>query len=183
MSPWNTTSNPGQVFGDIPHIAGRFYDSRVNTTVGTIALAANTLYGVPFYVPQGNTYTALACEITTTQANSTVRMGIYNDGGGVPSTLVLDAGTVSAITTGGKTISISQYLPAGWYWLAAVSNTIPNVRAIVTTNALPSLGFSSGTDTVFHVGYSGAFTFGALPTPFTTGALMASHAIRLMLGL
>lgn len=181
---WSTVTNPGQIFGDLPHTPGRFYDSRVNTTVGTVAMAANTLYGVPFYVPNGSTYTGLVAEVTTTVAAATIRMGIYQDSQGAPSTLILDAGTVSAVTTGGKTIAISQYLPAGWFWLAAVSNTIPNVRCIATTNALPTLGFSSGTDTSFHVGYSVAFSFAALPNPFTGGgALMASHAPRLMLGL
>jgi hypothetical protein len=53
-----------------------------------------------------------------------VRLGIYNNSAGAPSTVVLDAGTVSA--TAASTfyqITIDQQLDQGWYWLAANTQT------------------------------------------------------------
>jgi len=52
------------------------------------------------------------------------RIGIYEDGGDdhYPSNLVLDAGTVSAESTGIKTISIDLILEPGIYWLGEVHN-------------------------------------------------------------
>lgn len=177
-------TNPlGTTFGDLPHASGRFYDSRIQSAFTTVALSANTLYGVPFYVPNTTTYTAIVVEVTTLAGGKSVRLGIYNDSNGTPGTLVLDAGTVSAATTGGKTITISQQLTTGWYWLAAVSDGTPSLRALSQSNALPSLGFTSGTDVTNHVGWSVSFTFAALPSPFTGGgALLTTAPPRILLG-
>lgn len=180
---WNVPTPTGSVFGDIPHVTGRFYDSRINSTTTTFTTAANTLYAVPFYVPVAVTYTSITIEVTTLAGGKSLRLGIYTDSTGVPNTLVVDAGTVSAATTGAKTITISQALSAGWYWLAMVGDGTPGVRALSQSSALGSMGFTSGTDTTYHVGFSVAFTYAALPTPFTGGGtLMTTAAPRLMLG-
>lgn len=54
-------------------------------------------------------------------AGSVVRVGIWRDSGfGKPGTLVLDAGTVSGTTVATQSITISQALTPGMYWLGAV---------------------------------------------------------------
>lgn len=180
---WSAPTVIGQLFGDVPHVSGRFYDSRMHSTLTTLTTAANTLYAVPFYVPRTVTYTSITIEVTTLASGKSIRMGIYTDSSGVPNTLVLDAGTISTTTTGAKTITISQSLSAGWYWLAGVGDGTPGVRAASQTTALGSMGFTSGTDTTYHVGFSVAFTYAALPTPFTGGGtLMTTAAPRFMLG-
>jgi len=158
------------------HVAGRFYTNFVETQTGTQAVSANTLYGIPFFVPTPTTYTTIAIEVSTAVAGN-CRLGIYNDSAGAPGSLVLDAGTVSTGTTGLKTIAISQLLNPGWYWLAAVFDAAPTVRAASQTNALRMLGHTSGTDTTAHVGVSVAFTYAALPTPFTGGSVLATIAM------
>jgi len=181
---WETRNQLGTVYGDLPHVSGRFYDSRIQSAFTTFTLTVNTLYAVPFYVPVATTYTTLAVEVTTLSVGKSVRLGIYNDSTGVPGSLVLDAGTISTTTTGAKTITISQLLAAGWYWLAAVcDSSVPVLRALSQTNALPAMGYTSGTDTTNHVGFSVAFTFAALPSTFTGGgAVMTTAAPRIMLG-
>ncbi len=182
---WEVAPPLGTITGMLPNATGRFYNSQLLTGTTTFTVTTNILYGVPIYVPTPTTYTSINIEVTTLSVGNLIRLGIYNDGGGVPTTLVLDAGTISTTTTGGKTIAISQALGAGWFWLAAVANSsVPVVRAASQTNALGWLGFTSGTDTTNHVGYSIAFTFGVLSgaNPFGTGALMTTAAPRIMLG-
>lgn len=182
---WDVNPALGSVFGAIPLAAGRFYDSGLQSAYTTLAMAVNTLYAAPFYVPRTTTFTSINIEVTVLALASSMRLGIYTDTSGAPDALVLDAGTVSLTTTGGKTIAISQSLAAGWYWLAGVGNGLATLRAASQTNAMGNqIGFSSGTDTTNHVGWSVAFAFGALPNPFQAGgAVMAGACPRFMLGI
>lgn len=181
---WTIDAPLGVVVGTFPQATGRFYDSGLAASYTTVALSANVLYAVPFLVPKTVTYSALVFEVTTQSAGNNARLGIYSDTNGAPDALVLDGGTVSLTGTGAKTVVISQSLTAGAYWLAYVSNGTPSVRATSATSANPSLGFTSGTDTTVHTGWSVAFAYAALPNPFTGGgALITTAGIRLMAGL
>jgi len=89
---------------------------------GGVSRTANIqrTYYIPFYVPQDRTIDRIACRTSTPfPSATTVRLGIYNNELGKPTTVLLDAGTVSctvALTT--YEITISQKLETGWYWLA-----------------------------------------------------------------
>ena len=155
--PWTTPDPWGTWAANLPHVPGRFYDWEVGGTT-TLTLVANTLYGAPFLVPVGNTYTSINLEVTTLAGGKSIRLGIYTDTNGAPNALVLDAGTISAATTGGKQIVISQVLSPGWYWLAGVSDGTPGVRANAGSGAVSILGFSSGTSTTTSAGVSVSFT-------------------------
>jgi hypothetical protein len=180
---WESDIALGIVSGRLPHATGRFYDSNITSTTTTFVLVANTLYAVPIMIPKTNTYTTESLEVSVLAGGKTMRYGIYTDTNGAPNALVLDSGTTSAGSTGARSITISQQLTAGWYWMAVVCDGTPTVRAL-TTSPLPWLGFSSGTDTTFHAGWSVAFTYAALPNPFTGGgALMTTAAPRLMLAI
>jgi hypothetical protein len=182
--PWTYNYPGGTVVGDIPHTSGRFYDSRISSgAYTTLALVANTLYGVPFEVPKNLTYATINIAVTTLAAASSIRLGIYSDTNGAPDALVVDAGTVSSATTGGKSITINQALTAGWYWLALVSNGTPTVRAInVGSSSYTMLGFTSATDTTTHGAWSVAFTYASLPNPFTGGGALTTSTPRIILG-
>lgn len=174
----NNKNTPG-----IPTVSGRFYSCPFVESLTTFAMSASILYAIPILLTSAETGQTNNIEVTVQSAGNNLRMGIYADSDGVPSSLILDAGTVSLTGTGNKPISISQNLSAGWYWLACVTNGTPTVRALSQSNALPVLGFTSATDTTTHVGWSVAFTYAALPNPFTGGgALMTTAAPRLMLG-
>ena len=167
-----------------PHSGGRFYGNLCETATTTLAIAANILYAMPFFVPTTTTYTAISIEVTTLKAGASIQLGIYRDSGGAPGALVLDAGNVSAAATGLKTIVIAQTLAPGWYWTVALASDTPTVRATNTANCLRMLGGTTGLDTTNHVGWSVAQAYGALPNPFTGGgALLVSHAPRVMLSL
>ena len=168
-----------------PHVSGRFYDSIIATgATTTLVLSVNTLYGVYFTVPKRATYVVLQLEVSSAAAaGKLLRLGIYNDSDGVPGSLVLDGGTVLADATGSRSVVISQVLNPGGYWLAVVSDGTPTVRANNLTSGAHWHGFTSGTDVTVHMGWSVAFTFAALPTPFTAGgALMTVSAPKIQIG-
>jgi len=83
-------------------------------------VAHQTTYYQPIYISKTTTFDRIALH---TQADfigsTTVRMGIYNDSDGLPTTVLLDAGTVSpSATNTNYQITISQSLSPGLYWLA-----------------------------------------------------------------
>ena len=88
-------------------------------------MTLNRLYAAPFICPVDATFDQLGLQIATAgAAGATVRMGIYaaSETDGLPTSLILDAGTVDATVTGFRFAAISQVLGRGLYWLAAASN-------------------------------------------------------------
>jgi hypothetical protein len=106
-------------------------------------MVVNTTYYTPFYLPESTTFDRIVIRASTFTGTAVVRLGIYNNSGGKPTTVVLNAGTVS-VTAGGTsyTITISQTLSAGWYWLAS------NMQTAGTTNGFTGsasfIGFGLG---------------------------------------
>lgn len=167
------------------HLGGRLYNNSLAVgATATVAHTADTLFATPVYVPATATYTVLGMEITT-GASGSMRLGIYTDVGGTPSALVVDAGVVFTSTPAQfRSVTISQTLTPGWYWLASVSTAGPTVRATTATAALQLLGFSSGTDTTVHAGWSASLVYTTLPSTFTGGgSLMTTNPPRHMIGI
>jgi hypothetical protein len=66
-----------------------------------------------------------------------VRLGVYNASGGVPTTVKFDAGTVSATASStAYEITISETLGAGWYFLAANTQTAAATNTLASANGL-----------------------------------------------
>jgi hypothetical protein len=77
------------------------------------------------YVSGSTTFDRIACRTGAGfSGTAAVRLGIYANSNGKPTTVVLDAGTVSC-TAASTTyeITINQTLAEGWYWLAFNSQT------------------------------------------------------------
>ena len=100
--------------------SGYYYHSPSQQPDGTIAHGVGDLIAAPFPVHSTMTFDRIGLEVTTSAASGVVRLGIYGDSDGIPGSLILDAGTVDASTTGAKEITISQQLTPGMYYLAAV---------------------------------------------------------------
>jgi len=89
----------------------------------------NITYYTPVYFAESTTLDRIACRTGTFNAATTVRLGIYSNSAGLPSSLILDAGTISAVAASTDyLITISQTLAAGVYWLAF------NATNLTTTN-------------------------------------------------
>lgn len=157
----------------LPLSSGRLCSTQLAAgAVTTLAVSANTLYACPLFVAQAVTLSAIGIEVTSFAAGN-VRLGLYYDSAGAPGALLQDSGTVGTGTPNAfKSVATSQVLTSGWWWLAAVFDATPTVRAITTSQSLHILGASSGTDTNIHTGVSVAFSYAALPNPFQAGSTL-----------
>jgi hypothetical protein len=177
---WRTTEQIEQ--GTLlhpPHVSGRYYGSPLAAAVyasRTATIVANYMYASPFLAGAvaGRDYDRISIHVTTAALGKSCQLGIYADSAGVPGALVLDAGNVSAATTGGKEINIAQTLARGWYWLACLSDGTPTLRRYYAAGGahLPWLGHNSGQDLNHYAGMYVAQAYGALPDPFTAGAVL-----------
>lgn len=118
-------------------------------TFGSLTLNVNTVRYKPFFVPVRRAFDRIGVNVATAGgAGAVARMGLYNSSGGKPSTLIVDAGTISTTSTGAKEITISQTLDAGLYYVAIVGQTAscvvsayaPLVPEYQPVTATPSAG-------------------------------------------
>jgi len=95
---------------------------------------------VPLIVAVAGTIDRIGFKVDTTvgSAGSVCRLGVRADNAGYPgATVVLDAGTVATESASDKTITVSQALPAGLYWLTIthqVATTPPKVSSVGNTS-------------------------------------------------
>jgi hypothetical protein len=131
-------------------ISGYWYSSAVtNFVASTAALSRDIIRLTPFIVSENESFDRISMEISGAgTAGSLVRLGIYNSSGGYPTTNLLNAGTILGDSATNQTITISQALTPGVYWLAYIHNSVANIsfRTIqATTGAIPSiLGIKDG---------------------------------------
>lgn len=103
------------------YVNDRYYVGFGSAPAG-VALSADVLYYQPFSVGEEHTFDRIAFQVTATGTATLARLAIYRFVNGVPTELVLDAGSVGVGSTGLKTITISQLLEPGTYVLGLVLN-------------------------------------------------------------
>ena len=155
--------------------AGLYY-MPIGVSQSNFFTTEDVTYYTPFTVLKTNTFDRIA--ITSGSGftgSAVVRAGIYNNDSatGKPSTVVLDAGTVSP--TAASTvyqITISQSLSAGNYWIAVNMQTAsvdPNFhgKIFTTANALGYTISTTGSTTVSAGGWQETGVTGAFATAGT----------------
>lgn len=113
---------------------GHYYTNPNLTSAATTqALTADRLYCIPLVVCRDFSIDRIAIQVTTAGAAGTkARLGIYENGTNLhPGDLLVDLGTVDVDSTGVKVITISptQALTKGVYWLAVISDGTPTLKA------------------------------------------------------
>jgi hypothetical protein len=106
----------------LPFRGGRYYTASKSTlqTSG----GAGTIHFQPLFIPTTTTFNAIAARVvsyTTAGGSVTVRLGIFNQSGGLPTTVEYDAGLVSLVAPISNTmmpIVGSFTLSPGWYFTA-----------------------------------------------------------------
>lgn len=147
------------LFPALPYRAGAFYRTPTTGANTLATYAVNTSYYIPFYVTAAQTFDRIAINASASFVGSaSIRLGIYNNTAGVPSTVLLDAGTVApAAASTQYTITISQALSVGYYWLAFNTVTAATTNSFTTTGAVIwnvlNLGATSAT-TNYAAAYS-----------------------------
>ncbi len=156
-----------------------YHTTGIGGTPTSISTTVNTMYLVPYIVPHTIKLDRLAINCTTTGTSANAQIGIYNADSLQlnPTTLVLDAGSVSLQTTGIKSITINQTLSGGLYYMAFIcTGGTPQVTGLSTVNMLPIFGYSSaltGSVAGTNLNITGA-NYGPLPTDLTTSAVTVS---------
>jgi hypothetical protein len=162
--------------------SGTYYTTSSNTaTTATTTTTTGTVSYLPFLVEKTTTFDRIACRTSSTvTGTSTVRLGIYNNSNKQPSTVLLDAGTVSVTaTTTIYSITINQTLNPGWYWLAHVVNSTTGTHSFLqVADAYPfgqvpltaSFGLQPGWT---QTGVTGAFAT-ASPTSTTNNRILVA---------
>jgi hypothetical protein len=148
-----------------------------------IAITANRLYAYPLFIARNLTIDRIAMEVATAGAGGTkVRLGIYNGDGTnlYPGSLLLDAGEVAVDSTGIKTITISQALTKGLYWVAMVSDGTPTVKANSNVTRSYWMGIRGTSYSYHQQGWYVAHTYGALPDPFTAGGTIEVQTLMVL---
>jgi hypothetical protein len=122
------------------------YIQSPSVSYSNMTATVNRTNCMPIYLPATTSFDRLAVLTSSTfSGTAVVRMGIYahDVSTGKPSTLILDAGTVSCTATNTVyQITISQTLNAGFYWL------VMNVQTGATVN-----GFIGSTAGLANVNY------------------------------
>jgi hypothetical protein len=168
-------------------VASHWRSSPISTaslTGANYLMTADTVYAVPFIIGETDTADRIGIDIITA-SGSNAMLGIYNSTGGVPDDLLLQAGEIATSGTGDQTITISQSLTPGMYFLAIVADGTPRVNAISKLNALWNYGFS-GLSGAASGGpltlISGAHSYDSgLPDPFPTIAATNDSTPRVSL--
>jgi len=141
---------------------------------GTVGLPANWLHGFPMLVTRAITIDRLAIEVTIAGAGGTkARLGIYNNGANLyPGTLVIDGGEVAVDGIAVVAATIAQSLNPGIYCLAIVTDGTPTVR--FHGLSMSPIGANPATLTTIYGRWRVAQAYGALPDPFTAGAVVGT---------
>ena len=166
----------------LPKISGYYYRSPSNSYQG-VSVIHQTMLLTPIFIDRNMTIDRVGFQTGQSYVGtSTVRLGIYSDSNGLPSTLLVDAGTVTA-TTNNTTyqITVSQAVTTGWYWGAfCQQGTAPttgqyfgNQQGIVSLSAFQ--GGSSSINANMIAGYGISSVTGAFPS--TASSLTAQVTI------
>lgn len=152
-------------------IVGQYY-SLPNASATAAAILANTLYAMPLWIPVKSTWDTIALKITAGSAGA-ARLGIYLDNGlSVPSTLLVDFGTVVTTNVATVTIgSLARQLERDHYWLALISDATPTVTKGTTPLSSAHLGAPVADIGTQNRGYTANLAYGALPATFPAATL------------
>lgn len=137
---------------------------------GNYAWGGGTAYFVPFTLAAAGTLTGVRLDVGTAgSAGSTARLAIFSAGATYTSaaTLVADLGTVPISSTGVQTISTSQSLAAGTYFVAVMSSATFSPNFFGTGyDTYGIIATQSGNFVTYH-GLSASVTYGAYPSSVT----------------
>jgi hypothetical protein len=148
---------------------------------GSLTMVYQQMWVWPFDCQRAITLSKLALNVKTGgPADAVIRMGVYaSDGAGGIGSLIIDAGTVAAATSGVKTITISQAAGPDRLWIAAVwqgttTTGGPVVQSYAKANSF--LGWSSYNQFPSIIGYQYTGVTGSLPASLSAPTAFENNA-------
>ncbi|MBA7625505.1 hypothetical protein ES703_32935 [subsurface metagenome] len=141
----------------------------------TQTLVADHLYAFPLFIIRNVTIDRLAIDVNTASAGDFARIGIYRNGVDLyPAELVVESAplTVNAIAVMIDTPAAPIVLTKGLYWVAIISDGVPQIEGYGVEAGLNILGHNPADFAVHYGGWDLAVAYGALPDPYTAGAVL-----------
>ncbi len=121
-------------------VAGRWYNPQLIGAATTVAPAASELRLLPVYTPVARAIDRVGCNVSTAGTGGHVaRLGIYRADPvtGLPTTVLVDAGTVLVDTAAAKEVAVTATLHGlHWLGLTAQSGTFTGL----STSHVPFIG-------------------------------------------
>jgi hypothetical protein len=182
--PTGATGAPG-VIPTQGFQTGLYYTSPTTSFTTRDALEATTYY-TSFYIGQTVSIDRIAIStVSGFSGTSVIRLGVYNNANGGPSTVAFDAGTVLCTAPfTSYSITVSQTLGPGWYWLASNSQTKATTNNLVASTTFSVFGMSltggilSDPKNIFtQSGVTGAFATAIDLTPNPSAPLVGLRFI------
>jgi hypothetical protein len=169
-------------------ISGLYYKTPTTSLSTSATGVVNTTYYTPIEFSQSVTLDRIAISTGSSfSGTASVRLGIFANSSGKPGNLILDAGTVAPTANSTSyTITISQALSAGIYWVAmntitaATTNTYYGTALGTTTfntligGAVSSIPGSAGI-AGFTQNYTATSSFTNAGTVTAAGAVMFAY--------
>ena len=185
---WETPSGGGGTAWPRKYKTGFYYQTNQASNGDSVFTPVkDEVVYFPFPVGEALTIDRISLGVAVAgTAGGKVRIGIYNDTDGIPSTLLLDAGTINGDSATYQEITVSQALSAGTlYWVAVVWQ-VQIVGAGVLRASAPGSGSewvgqnANNSDprvsTYLQSGVTGAL---GAATPSTTGAYTQAPAVKI----
>ena len=154
-------------------VSGRTYSVRTNATTANSSgtVAANNISLYPFIPANSITISNLQLNVAGAVA-ANIRILVYSDLDGVPSSKLIESTNLDASTTGVKTFTTSYTFTAGTvYWLGCYAS------ANVSVSVLDAAQMTPISTNAFGTAYSSAVasaTFGSAPSTLGAATLSSS---------
>lgn len=188
----NDTTGTRWVSSEVPTLASATVymvppTFRMNSGSAT-ASQASKMFILPIFVSRRLTVAALAVRVSTLEAGSTIRLGLYPLGADwAPGTLTVDYGTVSGASTGMKEATGSTVIDPGWYGIAAAFSNHTTIRTwsgTPTAGTTPLLGVTASTtgSAQHFIGWQESADYSAgLPSTTTASLIQSDSTVYPML--
>lgn len=171
----------GDIISLVPPVrSGSWYRRPIYVNGAAGINALNASYGTKVLLGAGTLDRMGLYHVASATASEVMRLGLYTELNGRPDALIADYGTISlASATAFKTITISQVILAGFYWLVAARQGPTAVATVLNYGSSNHIGdnailteMNDGLSEPGHpVPSAHGTAVGALPDPFTFGSM------------
>lgn len=135
---WSSTA-PASGFPSLGYRATYYYTANIvglTNNTASVAILADEVWCVPFLIAESSSWDTFAYRVTTAMAaTKSLRIGIYNLNDGFPGTVLATLGTVVSDATGIKTLSITQTLASGYYFMGVQAEANVSLRGAGANDA------------------------------------------------
>lgn len=164
----------------IGYTSGNYYPANVSGFINTSSNKASSFdrtYTIPFYIQEDTTIDRVAFQVqvagTSGRSN---RLGIYNNVGGYPTTVLATLGTVLTDTTGVKELTVSQPLTKGFYHIGIQSDAVVTFFGVNgATTMFPYLPLGTSFATTNTIGFRYNSTLYSSGLPDLTGVTPGTY--------